>query len=105
MADIENNNKNNKENGNKDKDKENDDRSVAEVIVDLATENSSLFFKDQYDMPWVRVHKEDHYELIRIPGDKFKRYIGKLYYDSEGRVPNTEAINGAVSVLQSKGRI
>jgi hypothetical protein len=86
-------------NKNKDKEKEKDDRSVAEVIVDLATENSSLFFKDQYDMPWVRVHIEDHYELIRIIGNKFKRYIGKLYYDSEERVPNAEAINGAASVL------
>jgi hypothetical protein len=89
-------------NKNKDKEKEKDDRSVAEVIVDLATENSSLFFKDQYDMPWVRVHIEDHYELIRIIGNKFKRYIGKLYYDSEERVPNAEAINGAASVLQAK---
>ena len=96
-------NGNNNENGkSKDKEKEKDDRSVAEVIVDLATENSSLFFKDQYDMPWVRVHKEDHYELIRIIGNKFKRYIGKLYYDSEERVPNAEAINGAASVLQAK---
>jgi hypothetical protein len=89
------------DNGNKDKgkDKDKDDRSVAEVIVDLATENSNLFFKDQYDMPWVRVHKGDHHELIRIIGNKFKRYIGKLYYDSEERVPNAEAINGAASVL------
>lgn len=92
------------DNGNKDKDKdeEKDDRSVADVIVDLAIENSSLFFKDQYDMPWVRVHKEDHHELIRIIGNKFKRYIGKLYYDYEKRVPNAEAINGAASVLQAK---
>ena len=97
------NNKNNNENGNnKDNEKEKDDRSVAEVIVDLATSNSSQFFKDQYDMPWVRVHKEDHHELIRITGNKFKRYIGKLYYDSEKRVPNAEAINGAASVLRAK---
>ena len=96
-------NGNNNENGNnKAKEKDKDDRSIAEVIVDLATANSSQFFKDQYDMPWVRVHKEDHHELIRITGDKFKRYIGKLYYDSEKRVPNAEAINGAASVLRAK---
>ena len=53
-------------------------------------------------MPWVRVRKEDHQELIRIIGNRFKRYIGKLYYDTEKRVPNAEAINGALQYLQAK---
>ena len=96
-----NNNKNNK-NNNKDKDEEKDDRSVAEVLVDLMTENSNLFFKDQYETPWVHVHNADHYELIKITGDKFKRYLSKLYYNSEGTVPYTEAIIGATSVLRAK---
>ena len=65
--------------GNKDKEKvKKDDCSIAEVIVDLATKNSSLFFKDQYDIPWVRVHKEDHHELIRITGNKFEIYWQNL---------------------------
>jgi hypothetical protein len=89
----------NTNNTNEDKD---DDRSVAEVLVDLVTENSNLFFKDQYETPWIRVHNRDHYELIRIGTDKFKRYICKLYYDKEGGIPYTEAITGATSVLRAK---
>jgi hypothetical protein len=56
-------NKNNK----KDNDKEEeDDRSVAEVLIDLINQNSNLFFKDQYETPFVRVLNGDHHEVIRI---------------------------------------
>ena len=109
MTDDKNNNDNNDNNDNNNdtkndnngKDKDDDDRSVAEVLVDLVTENSNLFFKDQYETPWIRVHNKDHYELIRIGTDKFKRYMCKLYYDKESGIPYTEAITGATSVLRS----
>jgi hypothetical protein len=100
--DKNNNNNNNKDNKNDNNNKDDDDRSIAEVLVDLVNENSNLFFKDQYETPWIRVHNKDHYELIRIGTDKFKRYMCKVYYDKEGGVPYTEAITGATSVLRAK---
>jgi hypothetical protein len=91
----------NDKNKNKDKD-DKDDRTVAEVLVDLISENSNQFFKDQYEKPWVLVHNKDHHELIRITGERFKRYISKLYYDRERRVPYSEAIGSATSVLRAR---
>lgn len=55
-----------------DEDKE-DDRSQSEVLIDLVRENASLLFKDQYDTPYARIHNKDHYELINMKGEKFKR--------------------------------
>jgi hypothetical protein len=77
-------------------------RSPAEILIDLVTENSNLLFKDQYEIPWARVHNGDHYELIKITGDKFKRFVGKLYFDSVGTAPSTEALITAVNVLRAK---
>ena len=91
------NNNNKKTNNGKDKD---DDRSIAEVLVDIITENSNLFFKDQYETHWIRAHNKDHYELIRIGPDKFKRYMCKLYYDKEKGIPYTEAITGAIQYCE-----
>ena len=46
---------------------------------------------------------EDHYETLPIDSTKFKRYLLKLYYDTqEGKIANTEAINSAISQLEAK---
>jgi hypothetical protein len=79
---------------------EHDDRSQSERIIDYVKDNASLFFKDDYDTPYARIYNHDHYELIKLTGDKFKRYISRLYYDNEGKVPNIESINNAVLVLR-----
>jgi hypothetical protein len=91
-----------KSNNNGKKDDDDDHRSIADVLVDLVTENSNLFFKDQYERPWIRTRNKDHYELIRVGTDRFKRFICKLYYDKEKGVPNTEAVTGATAVLRAK---
>ncbi|MGI9009741.1 MAG: hypothetical protein ACR2F1_00955 [Nitrososphaeraceae archaeon] len=45
----------------------------------------------------------DHYQTLPINSTRFKRYLSKLYYDNyEGRIPNTESINSAVSHLEAK---
>jgi hypothetical protein len=79
-----------------------DKRSVAEKLVDLISQNSNSFFKDQYDVPFARIHNTDHHEIVRVGSDKFKRYIGRLYYENENKVANTEALTNAVQVLQAK---
>jgi hypothetical protein len=79
-----------------------DKRSVAEKLVDLISQNSNSFFKDQYDVPFARIHNTDHHEIVRVGSDKFKRYLGRLYYENENKVANTEALTNAVQVLQAK---
>jgi putative DNA primase/helicase len=79
-----------------------DKRSVAEKLIDLISQNSNSFFKDQYDVPFARIHNTDHHEIVRVGSDKFKRYLGRLYYENENKVANTEALTNAVQVLQAK---
>jgi hypothetical protein len=56
---------------------EKDDRSVAEVIVDLAIKNSSLFFRDQYGIAYALVKIADHNEICRMESARFKRYLSR----------------------------
>jgi hypothetical protein len=81
---------------------EKDDRSVAEVIVDLAIKNSSLFFRDQYGIAYALVKIADHNEICRMESARFKRYLSRLYYEEECRVANAEALTNAIHVLQAK---
>jgi hypothetical protein len=78
-------------------------RSAANLLVELATENASLMFKDQYGTAYAQVHIADHDEIIRIESSKFKRYLARLFYDRNGnKVVNADAINNAVQVIQAK---
>jgi hypothetical protein len=81
---------------------EEDTRSLSEQLVDLVCENASLLFNDDCDIHYARVYNKDHYELIKIGSEKFRRYISKLYYDIEGKVLYSESIISAVSVLRAR---
>ena len=87
-------------------DEEDDDKghhSAADILVELATENTSLFFKDQYGTAHAQVHIADHDEIIRVESNKFKRYLSRLFYDKNGnKVVNAEAITNAIQVIQAK---
>jgi hypothetical protein len=77
--------------------------TAAETIVELATENTTLLFKDQYGSAYAIIQNEDHREIIKIESNKFKRFLSRLYYDKNcGKVVSSEAITNAVQVLQAK---
>jgi Bifunctional DNA primase/polymerase, N-terminal len=88
--------------------KEEQQESYAEILVQLATDNTELFFKDQYGTAFALVKinnngDDQHREVIRIESNKFKRYLSKLFYDNQNRrVVNSDAINNAVQVLEAK---
>jgi Bifunctional DNA primase/polymerase, N-terminal len=88
--------------------KEEQQESYAEILVQLATDNTELFFKDQYGTAFalVKVNNDgdnQHREVIRLESNKFKRYLSKLFYDNQNRlVVNSDAINNAVQVLEAK---
>ncbi len=57
-------------------------KSSAEILVELATENIGLLFKDQYGTAYALVHISDHDEIARVESNRFKRYLSKLFYGS-----------------------
>jgi hypothetical protein len=77
--------------------------AAADLLVELATENTSLFFKDQYGTAHAQVHIADHDEIIRVESSKSKRYLSRLFYDkNDNKVVNAESITNAIQVLQAK---
>jgi hypothetical protein len=76
--------------------------SVAERLVELVTQNSNAFFKDQYDTPYACIHSIDHYEIVKVESNKFKRHLVGLYFEKENKVANAEAVSNAVQVLQAR---
>jgi hypothetical protein len=95
-------------NGNGDGNDKNNDRdkdmsrSVAEKLVDLISQNSNIFFKDQYDAAHARIHNLDHHENVRVESGKFKRHLVRLYHESENKVAGADQVSNAVQVLQAK---
>jgi Bifunctional DNA primase/polymerase, N-terminal len=78
-------------------------KSYAETLLQLATENIQLLFKNQYGTAYAQVNILNHDEILRVESDKFKRYLSKLFYDNESnKIANVEAINNVIQILQAK---
>ena len=79
-----------------------DTRSVADKLVDLISQDSTTFFKGEYDTAHAQIHNADHFETVRVEGSKFKRHLIRLYHESENKVPTAEAVTNAIQVLQAQ---
>jgi hypothetical protein len=78
-------------------------QSSADILVQLATENIQLLFKDQYGTAYALVRVIDHDEVLRVESNKFKRYLSKLFYDNNrNKVINADSVMNAIQVLQAK---
>lgn len=45
----------------------------------------------------------DHNEIVTLESSKFRRYLAKLFYDSQdGKVVNSDALTNSVQILQAK---
>ena len=70
---------------------EKDKRSVAKKLVDLISQNSNIFFKDQYDTPHVIIHNTDHYEIVRVENSKYKELFCCCSYCIFSKLDNSIA--------------
>ena len=78
-------------------------KSSPQRIFELVLENSIKLFMDEFKVPYIQVVLGNHYVTLPIDSTKFRRYLSKLYYDTNGgKIANTEAINSAVSQLEAK---
>lgn len=78
-------------------------KSYAETLLQLATNNIHLLFKDQYGTAYALIYTLNHNVIMKVESDKFKRYLSKLFYDNESnKIVNVEAINNVIQILQAK---
>ena len=92
------------EQDNNKKEEEKTKETIPQVLIKLALANSTLF-KDEFNSPHALVKIKDYYEVLPVEATKFKRYLSKLYYDSEDgnnkKIAGTEVLNSVVHHLQA----
>ena len=82
---------------------ESESKRNADILVKLAENNCVEFFKDEYGSTFAVIKTQDHKEVISLENSKFKQWLSKLFYDSNGKkVAGSDAVNSAIQVLQAK---
>jgi DNA polymerase elongation subunit (family B) len=78
--------------------------TVSRTLIKLFDEKALLFFKDQHDIPNVRIKVSDHAEIMPVQCKKCEYYIRKLYYDSTSgkKVAGSESLNTAIQTTLAK---
>ena len=77
-------------------------KSSADILVELALENSTLF-KGEHGIPHALVKINNHHDVLSIKSSKFECYLSKLYYENKDKkIPNVEAINNAKRMLAAQ---
>lgn len=74
--------------------------SSASRIVDYTIRNALLF--NNTSTPYVRIGIDGHYEIWPVDSQSFKRHIAREFYDVEGIVTSTAAMNTALTVIEGK---
>ena len=88
--------------GNVDNEEESKKSSSAEIIVQLALNNSTLF-TNEFGIPYTLLEIDNIYDVLAIDGSKFEHYLSKLYYDKcDKKIANAESINNAIRTLGAK---
>lgn len=72
----------------------------AERIIE-GTEGMQLFH-DQYNEPYARLEINGRFEIHPINSKFFKRWISKLYYDNNGKPPNSNSLSAALKVIEAE---
>jgi hypothetical protein len=80
---------------------EDERESPSEILVRLVSERGMVFFKDQHKVPHVLVPLNGHKEILRVETGTFRRYLARLYYDSESKIIGSESVKNAIQILQA----
>lgn len=77
-------------------------RSQASVLVRV-TDGAELFHTGDGDC-YVTIPVNDHRETWSLRSRSFKDWLSKRYYEAEGSIPNSQAIQDALNTLQGVAR-
>ena len=73
-------------------------KSQATELVAAAA--AAELFHTADDDAYASIELGSHREVWRLRDREFKRWLGKIYHDQHGRVPNSQAMNDALGVLE-----
>jgi len=76
--------------------------SKADIAVELCSEFIIDLFVDKFDVAFAIIEINNRQETIGIKRNKFKLFMRKVFYDSEGEALSQQALDSAVGVFESK---
>ncbi|MFY9964964.1 MAG: hypothetical protein WAK50_04425 [Nitrososphaeraceae archaeon] len=87
-----------------DDDDDDDEASDLEILYGLAISTAVLHFKDQHMRPYAAVRlnaKEggEYMQIIPLESIRYKRYLARIFYRSEGKIVGSETINAVINSL------
>ncbi len=80
--------------------------TTADKVLTLVKEHIQELFINQYGEPYVAVKINDHLETLHLKHERFRNWVGKLYYDQaeKGHAPNSESITTVVNILTANAQ-
>ncbi len=76
--------------------------SQADKLVKLVKENQLELFRTSTGVAYVRMAIEGHFEIHRCRSQGFKQWLSRQLYLSEGKTPNSDALNSAIINIEGK---
>ncbi len=83
------------------KDKKDDKRTPVEKLIDLATKECEFFHTSQKE-GFAIVSVKGHRETWSLDSAVFKQWLRRAYYHEHNSVPNQEALQAALNLLEAK---
>jgi len=77
--------------------------SMADLLVELAAE--AELFHDRSDRAFARIEMEGHFEIWPIRSTRFRNWLRRQHRRKHGNVPNSQALNDAIGVLEGLAQI
>ena len=76
----------------------------ADMIIDVARMVDVEFFHSPESDVYARFPVGEHFEIYPVRVRQFRRYLARQVYKREGKVPSSQAINDALTVLEGIGQ-
>jgi hypothetical protein len=76
--------------------------SQADKLVKLVEENRVELFHTQTGTAYARMTIEGHFEIHRCRSHGFRQWLSRQLYLTEGKTPNSDALNSAIICLEGK---
>lgn len=74
---------------------------AANILIDIATTNTVLFH-DERQLGYALVTEKAVQKVLKIESTAFRRWLVRSFFDAKDGVPNKDALNSAVSLLDAK---
>ena len=76
--------------------------SKADIVIDICMPSVKAFFVDKNEVPFATVDIDNQLETLAIKRSKFKLWMRKAFYESQGEALNQTAMESALGVFESR---